>query len=164
AQYRHALPLVLSFLARGFHGPAGQPLVFLDRKDDDHRTPMLLDHHWLGPRFVDQLAEVMLGLAGRHGLHGPLPDLWSEWSQSASEVNERRYEVTNQGWIPVASHPDGTGVGVNSQSVKRSIIYSGLQAIHQIRAVIRSREYRPGETASRPPGSRGGAQPLPHNP
>jgi len=51
---------------------------------------MLLDHHWLGPRFVDQLAEVMLGLTGRHGLHGPLPDLWSEWSQRSDEVNDLR--------------------------------------------------------------------------
>jgi len=89
-QYRHALPLVLSFLAGGFNGRAGQPLVFFDRKNDDYRAPMLLDHHGLGPRLVDQLAEAMLGLTGRHGLHGPLPDLWSEWSQHTSEVNEQR--------------------------------------------------------------------------
>lgn len=39
-----------------------------------------------------------------------------------------------------------------------------LQPIHQIRAVIRSREYRPSETASGPPCAEAGAQPLPHNP
>ncbi len=42
--------------------------------------------------------------------------------------------------------------------------FSRLQEIHQIDAVIRSGEYRPSETASGPPGSRGSAQPLPHNP
>ena len=39
-----------------------------------------------------------------------------------------------------------------------------LRAIHQIRAVIRSGEYRPRETASGPRGGRASAQPHPHNP
>jgi hypothetical protein len=30
------------------------------------------------------------GLTGRHGLHGPLPDLWSEWSQCERQVNDPR--------------------------------------------------------------------------
>src|SRR5690606_34624221 len=42
--------------------------------------------------------------------------------------------------------------------------YKNLREIHQIRAVMRSREYRPGETASGPPGTEAGAQPLLHNP
>lgn len=37
-----------------------------------------------------------------------------------------------------------------------------LQAIHQIRAFIRFAENQPGETASKPPGRKASAQPLPH--
>jgi len=47
---------------------------------------------------------------------------------------------------------------------KKPITFSILQEIHQIGAVIRSREYRPGETAFGPPTAEVGAQPLPHNP
>ena len=39
-----------------------------------------------------------------------------------------------------------------------------LCKLHQICAGNRSREYRPGENASGPPGGSGGAQPHPHNP
>ncbi len=64
-----------SSLAGGFHGPAGQPLAYLDREDDDHRAPMLLAHLGLGSRLIDRLTEVMLRLTGGRGLHGPLRDL-----------------------------------------------------------------------------------------
>ena len=75
-----------------------------------------------------------------------------------------RSEATKQGWIPVASHPDGTGVGVNNRSMKNPLRYSGLQAIHQIGAVMRYGEYRPEETTSVPPGAGASAQPLRNNP
>lgn len=39
-----------------------------------------------------------------------------------------------------------------------------LQALHQIGAVIRSGEHRPGETAYGPPRVGASVQPLPHNP
>ncbi len=44
------------------------------------------------------------------------------------------------------------------------IYFNGLEEVHQICAVIRSREYRARETASGPPSARASAQPLPHNP
>lgn len=47
---------------------------------------------------------------------------------------------------------------------KKSFHSKRLPEIHQIGAVIRSGEYRPSETASRPLGAGPGAQPHPHNP
>jgi hypothetical protein len=41
-----------------------QALVLLDRKDDKHRAPMLLDQQGLCPRFIDDLANWMLDLVG----------------------------------------------------------------------------------------------------
>ncbi|WP_303730338.1 hypothetical protein, partial [Paracoccus solventivorans] len=48
--------------------------------------------------------------------------------------------------------------------VEYPCIFRELQALHRMRAVERSVEYRRGETASGPIGAEAGAQPLPHNP
>ena len=49
------------------------------------------------------------------------------------------------------------------QGIKRRNL-NGLRRIHQNGVVMRSGEYWPSETASKPPGAGAGAQPNPHNP
>ena len=51
-----------------------------------------------------------------------------------------------------------------ARNFAKAFYFSGLQPIHQIGTVMRSGEFRPGETAFGPPRTRASAQLFAHNP
>ena len=83
-----------------------------------------------------------------YGSHKTLYNRWKRWSDSISvPFCERRWHRTDR-----------------PSQYEKTILSVTCRSIHQIGAVIRFREYRPGENASWPPGTGTSAQPLPHKP
>lgn len=48
---------------------ACEAFVFLNGKNYDHRSAILLDRDWFGSRQINELAESVLGIPCRHVLH-----------------------------------------------------------------------------------------------
>ena len=67
-------------------------------------------------------------------------------------------------FYPSSISPSAPGIEVNVWHMRFSLHANALQEIHQIGAVIRSGEIRPGDTTSGPLRAGASVQPFPHNP
>jgi hypothetical protein len=119
---------------------------------------------WLAAGFVDTKIRARSG--ERRSAPRAKSGIWTlnAWTQTATAHDSSDRRAINAVSISVPFERTRPLSKCSAWDAGKYHDFSCLQEIHQIGAVMRSGEYRPGETTSGPPGYWAGAQPLPHNP